>query len=98
MGNCVSPLSNLPPGCSESDIPGNRPEDVRWEKWLEEALGALDELGLADCGGSAEEAILDHLSDLYANGDEMTPQRAADLVAEHLSELEIDKLERRNEP
>lgn len=28
---------NLPPGCSVSDIPGNRPEDEAWEKlwdWL----------------------------------------------------------------
>ncbi len=24
-------LSNLPPGCSDSDIPGNRPEDVALE-------------------------------------------------------------------
>ncbi len=29
-------LSDLPPGCSASDIPGNRPEDVVVEK-----LGAL---------------------------------------------------------
>jgi hypothetical protein len=30
---------NLPPGCSVSDIPGNRPEDQAWEElwdWLME--------------------------------------------------------------
>lgn len=26
---------NLPPGCNVSDIPGNRPEDERWEAILE---------------------------------------------------------------
>jgi len=27
--------SNLPPGCNESDLPGNRPEDndVEWERF-----------------------------------------------------------------
>lgn len=25
---------NLPPGCSESDIPGNRDIDMAWEKWF----------------------------------------------------------------
>lgn len=24
-------MNNLPPGCSVSDIPGNRPEDQEWE-------------------------------------------------------------------
>jgi len=29
-------MSNLPPGVSESDIPGNRPEDMEYEaKWME---------------------------------------------------------------
>lgn len=27
---------NLPPGCSESDLPGNRPEDIRYERLIEE--------------------------------------------------------------
>ena len=27
---------NLPPGCSESDIPGNRPEDAKWEALIED--------------------------------------------------------------
>ena len=26
----------LPPGCRVSDLPGNRPEDERWERALEE--------------------------------------------------------------
>lgn len=28
---------NLPPGCCVSDIPGNRPEDIEWERALEKA-------------------------------------------------------------
>lgn len=27
---------NMPPGCSESDIPGNTPEDEAWEKLIDE--------------------------------------------------------------
>ena len=34
-------LSNLPPGVSDSDIPGNRPEDVVWEK-AEEAIDIIE--------------------------------------------------------
>ncbi len=34
------PLSNLPPGVSESDIPGNRPEDIEAER-LHEQFCAL---------------------------------------------------------
>ena len=39
-------LSNLPPGCRESDLPGNRPEDVAWDKYLDEVLDTLAVLGL----------------------------------------------------
>lgn len=28
--------SNLPPGCSVGDIPGNRQEDAAWESFLED--------------------------------------------------------------
>lgn len=34
-------LSNLPPGCSVSDIPGNRPEDEAWDKWFDSEIGNL---------------------------------------------------------
>ena len=29
---------NLPPGCSESDIPGNRPEDAEWDELLNDII------------------------------------------------------------
>jgi len=29
---------NMPPGVNENDIPGNRPEDAAWERFIE-ALG-----------------------------------------------------------
>ena len=32
---------NMPPGCSPSDIPGNRPEDMAWEDF---SIWATDEL------------------------------------------------------
>lgn len=28
---------NLPPGCKVTDIPGNRPEDIAWMKFIEES-------------------------------------------------------------
>jgi hypothetical protein len=36
--------SNLPPGCRESDIPGNRPEDIAHEKLVEEIETVLKPL------------------------------------------------------
>ena len=39
--------SNLPPGVSVSDIPGNRPEDEAWEKLIDKILAS---------GWSVEEA------------------------------------------
>jgi hypothetical protein len=35
---------NLPPGCSLSDIPGNRPEDIAHEKMCDEIETALNPL------------------------------------------------------
>lgn len=32
--------SNLPPGCSVSDIPGNRPEDEAWELLFDDILNS----------------------------------------------------------
>ena len=32
---------NLPPGCEEYMIPGNRPEDIAWDKFIENNLEGL---------------------------------------------------------
>lgn len=55
-------FDNLPPGVSDSDIPGNRPEDMEFEKLLDEvtrlraqlekAQGALRKI--ANIGGMYE--------------------------------------------
>ena len=34
-------MSNLPPGCTENMIPGNRPEDMRYEKFIDDCGGDL---------------------------------------------------------
>ena len=34
-------MSNLPPGCRDSDIPGNRPEELAWEAAWESFDAAL---------------------------------------------------------
>lgn len=46
--------SNLPPGCSVSDIPGNRPMDLKWEGFEEWALDKLCALPIDE----AERAVL----------------------------------------
>lgn len=38
---------NLPPGCSVSDLPGNRPEDAAWEAAEEWALEELSKACLS---------------------------------------------------
>jgi hypothetical protein len=41
---------NLPPGCSVNDLPGNRPEDVAWERFEEQVFKdyqLLDRLDIA---------------------------------------------------
>lgn len=40
--------SNLPPGVSESDIPGNRPEDIAWEHLHEKIDSDSSDHGLTD--------------------------------------------------
>jgi hypothetical protein len=39
---------NLPPGCSDRDIPGNRPEDIVAERIYDSIYDALEPLKLKD--------------------------------------------------
>jgi len=56
-------MSNLPPGVSVTDIPGNRPEDVVFDSWLEGDIGdALFELARRQAyGEDLEESIKETL-------------------------------------
>jgi len=72
-------LSNYPPGVRESDIPGSRPEDVAYERWMERALVELDRLGV-DEDSEHEEWLLNKLTE-RCDG-EMSPEEAASIVAE----------------
>jgi hypothetical protein len=47
---------NLPPGCNDYDLPGNRPEDEAWEYWLETYGEDLDTEGMT------EQEAEDHLN------------------------------------
>lgn len=49
---------DLPPGCRISDIPGNRPEDERWEATIE---GFWNKKGRK----AEEQKALDNASDIY---------------------------------
>ena len=37
--------SNLPPGCRESDIPGNKPEDGKWDAIIDWFLAECEKRG-----------------------------------------------------
>lgn len=39
---------NLPPGCSESDIPGNRAIDVAWDEWFDDPTNFVDHCANCD--------------------------------------------------
>lgn len=39
-------MSNLPPGVTDDMIPGNRPEDLRWEELLDAVGDALSRRGI----------------------------------------------------
>ena len=53
----VNRYSDLPPGCSPSDIPGNRPEDVAAEELYELAYAATRNYGPAMVRAAIEEGI-----------------------------------------
>jgi len=57
---------NLPPGCLESDIPGNRPEDAQAEALWEEMEEKFP--GLAKLDDSALGAVYEALFCAYQKG------------------------------
>jgi hypothetical protein len=63
--------SNLPPGCRESDIPGNRPEDIAYEKLVDEIENALKPLHCEDSDEEFErvtEDIIKLIDKAYEEG------------------------------
>jgi hypothetical protein len=95
-------LSNLPPGCRESDLPGNSPEDDRYEDWLERVNDALAAVGV-DWGKLNTEQFLlvhewacDYYTDNPPERDEdgwhdPSPRAAAEIVRERLAEPMEDR-------
>ena len=45
-GGAMSKDGYLPPGVTTSMLPGNRPEDMAWDKFHEEIDGDCDQMGL----------------------------------------------------
>jgi len=59
-------LSNLPPGCRESDIPGNRPEDIAAEALCDKIAEIIDPFGLGiEQAGMIVDAVFQLCSDVY---------------------------------
>lgn len=56
--------SNMPPGCREADIPGNRAEDAAWEAFLEWANDEMLHLTIEE----AERAVLIGVAAIKAEG------------------------------
>ena len=54
--------SNLPSGCRESDIPGNRPEDVLFDKWWDNMDGYWEDYLTDEVQEEDEEEILGSIS------------------------------------
>ena len=72
--------SNLPPGCSVSDIPGNRPEDARWDRIME----ALGELSIDD----AERAVAMGIAALGADRAYINAMAADIRMDQHMRDLD----------
>ncbi len=90
-------LSNLPPGCRESDIPGNSAADAEFEFWMEEADAALTAIGVdrSKMEAAQDRAVDAWLSDYYTNNydydaetrrGEPSAERAAEVVFERLND------------
>lgn len=76
--------SNLPPGVTESMIPGNRLEDVWWEQLLDSVFVELANMGL-DCVNRFDERRVCDLIEKHALlVQDPTPERLAYLVREAL--------------
>jgi len=58
---------NLPPGCSVSDIPGNRPRDVAWDEWFDSEIDGVWEEYLD--GMSHKSAYHDYKHRFGSNGE-----------------------------
>ena len=56
-------VSNLPPGCRVSDIPGNRPEDLAAEAKYDTIYDELEKLGY-DCNEKSTEQLAEAISKL----------------------------------
>lgn len=55
---------DLPPGCSDSDIPGNRPEDIDREKWEDEMLPSV----IGNFIDQNQETILELVNEFFLDG------------------------------
>ncbi len=66
---------NLPPGCNESDIPGNRPEDLFIERYIEDRLDSTEAKEEFMATTEFEEAFSEWLArraeDVWGNGEEL---------------------------
>lgn len=88
--------SNLPPGCRESDIPGNRPEDVVFDRWWDKIdtywKDYLDDEVLDEDVVELKEKYGDNGGDAY---DEYHPFKAyADKILEDMKDPDYGKPDR----
>lgn len=62
---------NLPPGCSVSDIPGNRPEDLAFDKFIDSECDCLLHDFYVERKGLSEEMIGNYdFYSCYSNNEE----------------------------
>jgi len=59
----------LPPGCSESDIPGNRPEDLEWDGFVDWLAEWTADNGVSPEALKAQIVNLPYLVEMLERGD-----------------------------
>jgi hypothetical protein len=64
--------SNLPPGCSVSDIPGNRPEDAEWEEMNDCLFQVLDQQGFEALVDKVLERVHEAYNAGYSDGEKIS--------------------------
>lgn len=80
--------SNLPPGVSVSDIPGNRPEDIRFDKVFNKLLNRHNDWSKEKMIKTSEKIIqlengLDALGEKIALGEHLTQKEKEEYLEEY---------------
>lgn len=85
--------SNLPPGVTESMLPGNRPEDEAFDSWADEVYRMIDRDIRNTISNSNRLSCIvqDMLSDNFDHYDPITPSIMAERIEEFVDEYDEEE-------